>query len=57
LSSLTDEQGSANLQWLIGTSANADSKDCNTGNKTRNLAITKVCSDSYGAARRKVIEK
>jgi Caspase domain/Domain of unknown function (DUF4384) len=54
LSNLTNADGRANLQWLLGTSQNFDSADCSptsTTRATRGFAVVKKCSDSFGAAR------
>ena len=47
--SLTDVQGKAQLQWLLGQSGKAGSAECVGGGKRRNLAAVGVCSDAFGA--------
>jgi Domain of unknown function (DUF4384)/Caspase domain len=54
---LTDADGRAQLQWLLGRSGRADTGACVEGGKRRNLAAVKVCSDAFGAAMVEVIEK
>jgi hypothetical protein len=51
LANLTNANGRANLQWLLGTSQSFDTADCSQGGKTRGFALVKKCSDSFGAAR------
>lgn len=51
LANLTNADGRANLQWLLGTSQSFDTADCSQGGKTRGFAVVKKCSDSFGAAR------
>ena len=54
---LTDADGRAQLQWLLGRSGRADSDACADGGKRRNLAAVKVCSDSFGAALLEIVEQ
>ena len=53
---LTNAEGRAELQWLLGRSAQADAQSCVAAGRQRNLAAVKVCSDAFGAARIEVIE-
>ena len=54
---LTDAQGRAQLQWLLGRSGIADSQTCVAAGRRRNLAAVKTCSDAYGAARLDILEQ
>ena len=54
---LTDPQGRATLQWLVGRSAEADGERCGMGGGRRNLQVVASCSDAYGAARVEVVER
>lgn len=51
---LTDGEGRAQLQWLLGQ---AGSGDCVGGGARRNLAAVRVCSDAFGAATVEVVEQ
>jgi Domain of unknown function (DUF4384)/Caspase domain len=53
---LTDPEGRAQLQWLLGRSSQADAEQCVEAGKRRNLSAIKVCSDAFGAALVDVIE-
>jgi hypothetical protein len=54
---LTDLEGRARLQWLLGRSSAADAERCRLAGKKRNLAAVKSCSDAFGAARVEVVEQ
>ncbi|NDP42253.1 MAG: DUF4384 domain-containing protein [Aromatoleum sp.] len=54
---LTDTQGRAQLQWLLGRSSEADTERCLAAGSKRNLAAIRVCSDAFGAARVDVMER
>jgi len=54
---LTDAEGRAQIQWLLGRSAQAASSDCSDGGARRNLAAVRSCSDAFGAAVVDVIEQ
>ncbi|MEO8935746.1 MAG: DUF4384 domain-containing protein [Burkholderiaceae bacterium] len=54
---LTDAQGRAQLQWLLGRSGQADAERCVEAGKRRNLAAVGACSDAFGAAIVDVIER
>ena len=49
--------GRAQLQWLLGRSSEADTERCLAAGSKRNLAVIKVCSDAFGAARVDVMER
>lgn len=55
LQTLTNQDGRANLQWLIGSSMYQASKDC--GAVGRNVMSAKKCSDAFGAAMVDIVEK
>ena len=54
---LTDRDGRAQLQWLLGRSGHAASSDCVDGGQRRNLAAVPVCSDAFGAALVEIVEQ
>ncbi len=54
---LTDAQGKAQLQWLLGRSGRAASAACVDGGARRNLAAVQVCSDAFGAAVIDIVER
>jgi hypothetical protein len=54
---LTDVEGRARLQWLLGHSSAADTENCRLAGKQRNLAVVRSCSDAFGAARAEVVEQ
>ena len=54
---LTDVEGRAQLQWLLGRSGQGATSDCVDAGKRRNLAAVRVCSDAFGAAVVEVVEK
>ena len=53
---LTDGDGRARLQTLLGRSGQAGASDCVDGGRRRNLAAVAVCSDAYGAAILEIVE-
>lgn len=57
LTSLTDVQGRASLQWLTGTSVNQGDADCSSGGRQRGLSVAAKCSNAFGAALVDIIEK
>jgi hypothetical protein len=57
LHTLTDGAGRANLQWLMGSSANTAAPECMEGGTRRNIVVVGRCSDSYGAALLDIVEK
>ena len=54
---LTDVEGRAQLQWLLGRSGLGATSECVDAGKRRNLAAVQVCSDAFGAAVVEVMEK
>lgn len=57
LQTLTDSDGRANLQWLLGSSIDQATADCSNGGRARDGAIASKCSDAFGAALAEIVEK
>jgi hypothetical protein len=53
---LLDPQGKAQLQWLLSNSATADSTECSSSERLRNLVVTRKCSDAFASALVKIDE-
>jgi hypothetical protein len=54
---LLNPQGNGQLQWLLGSSANADQKICQQGGTKRNLQVQEACSDTFASALIQIKEK
>lgn len=56
MQTLLDAQGKAQLQWLLTNSATAGSQECAGPERTRNLQVTRRCSDAFASALLKIEE-
>lgn len=57
LHTLTDRDGRATLQWLMGSSGNLHTAGCGDTGAKRNISLVQACSDVYGAAMLDIVEE
>jgi hypothetical protein len=57
LATLTDADGQANLQWLLGTSTGPASNACRDRQQTAKADVEQKCSGTFGSALVDIVEK